>query len=195
MIKGGWIIYDTENYTSKCPHCHMQYCNWKSDDNPLLIHQYLSPLCPFVLSSNPFNSNPIPIRKVCEQFTDEDIKNAESQPYIGLVQTKYNSFYLVSDRQTSFNGFTHNHLVNTNELAIQGFFYRNRDRSIECFYCARKMFFWNQIFRTNQYFKNLHSSARCRYIQQLNDHDLETSNQQGKMSSINICFNIFFYRF
>ncbi|CAF4352188.1 unnamed protein product, partial [Rotaria sordida] len=38
MIKGGWIISDTEDY-SKCPHCHMHYYNWKSNDNPLIIHK------------------------------------------------------------------------------------------------------------------------------------------------------------
>ncbi|CAF5226354.1 unnamed protein product, partial [Rotaria magnacalcarata] len=88
LTQGGWVISETDGY-SKCPHCQVHYCNWNMNDNPLLVHKYLSPLCLFVLSPNPFNSNPIPIRKIAEHFTDEDIINAESQPYNGLVQPRY----------------------------------------------------------------------------------------------------------
>ncbi len=153
----------------------MKYYNWKSDDDPLLIHKYLSPFCLFVLSLNPFNSNPISIRKVEEQFTDDDIENAESRPYVGLVQTRYQSIFSVSDRQISFNRFPGDCPIDSNELAISGFYYTNHGRLIKCFYCKSCVL----VSRRNSRLIHLHS--RCRYIQQLNDHDPEPSVQQGKI--------------
>ena len=53
----------------------MEYYNWKNNDNPFNIHKYLSPLCLFVLSPNPFNFNSIPIKTMEEVFSDEYIMN------------------------------------------------------------------------------------------------------------------------
>jgi baculoviral IAP repeat-containing protein 7/8 len=180
MIRGGWIKSDTEDH-SKCPHCHMQYYNWKSDDNPWLIHQHLSPLCLFILSPNPFNSNRIPIRKPHEQFTDEDIENAESQPYTGLVQSRHESHFLVTDRRNSFNRFPGGCPSNADELATSGFYYTNRGGRIKCFYCERRVLVWNPDSQSSQYFKHLHLPTQCRYMRQMNDHDPESSSQSGQI--------------
>jgi hypothetical protein len=181
ITKGGWIISDKEDHTSRCHHCHMEYYNWKSDDNPFMIHQHLSPLCLFILSPNPFNSNSIPIRKVGEQFTGEDIENAESRPYAGLVQARHESFSRVSDRQISFDRFPHDYPINIDQLAMSGFFYTNHGRFIRCFYCKCCALVPNRSSQSNQYFRPLHLLSRCRYIQQLNDVDPEPSIQQGNI--------------
>ncbi|CAF0910342.1 unnamed protein product [Rotaria sordida] len=177
MTKGGWIISDTENY-SKCPHCHMHYYNWKSNDNPLIIHKYLSPLCLFVLASNPFNSNPVPIRTMKENFTDTDIINAESQPYDGLVQSKYESVFMLSERQRSFESYPGGCPINAHELAISGLYYPNRGRFIKCFYCKRSIPAVNSSSRSHPYLKDLHCLFPCRYVRQLNDIDPEFSTRQ-----------------
>lgn len=186
MTEGGWITYDTENYTSQCPHCHMQYSQWKSDDNPLLIHQYLSPLCPFVLSSDPLNSNPATVTKAKEQYTDEVIATAELQPYVGLVQTRHGSNSLVSTRQTSFSAFPRNCRVNTDELATNGFSYNHRHRCMQCFYCTRMIFISGRISGFKDYSRQLHPASQCRYVQQLNDHDPVRSIGQGKILNVKI---------
>jgi hypothetical protein len=179
MAEGGWIIYGMEDYTSQCPHCYMQYSQWKSDDDPLLIHRYLSPLCPFVLSLNPFNESPATVRQAKEQYTDEVIAAAESQPYDGLVRNRNETNSTISNRQMSFGTFPQNHQVNTNELATNGFSYNHRHRSMHCFYCTRTLFIPNRISGINYYSRQLHPPSRCRYVQQLNDHDPVTSIQQG----------------
>ncbi|CAF4815128.1 unnamed protein product, partial [Rotaria sp. Silwood1] len=153
MTKGGWIIYAEEDY-SMCPHCHICYYDWKPNDNPLVIHKYLSPLCLFVLALNPFHSNSIPIRTIRENFTDEDIINAESQPYDGLVQSKHESFFMVSQRQLSFENFPGGCPINAQELAKSG--------------CIPAV---HRRKRSHPYLTDLHSFLPCRYARQLNDID------------------------
>ena len=184
-------MYDTEDYTSQCPHCHMQYSQWKSDDNPLLIHRHLSPLCPFVLSSNPFHSNPATLQKANEQYTDEIIADAAEKPYAGLVQTKHGSNSLVSTRQTSFASFPSNYEVTTDELANNGFSYDHRDKSVQCFYCRQTILTSSRMPRLNRYLRQRHRSSQCRYVLQLNDNDPGKSIRQGKILNIKILHRYF----
>ncbi|CAF2377764.1 unnamed protein product [Rotaria sp. Silwood2] len=177
LTKGGWILYGTEDY-SKCPHCHIYYYNWKPNDNPLVIHKYLSPLCLFVLALNPFNSNPIPIRTTKENFTDENIIDAESQPYDGLVQTRYESVFMLSKRQKSFETFPGGCPINAHELAISGWYYPNTSIFIKCFYCKRSVPAIHSSLRPHPYLKDLHRLFPCRYVRQLNDIDSQLPIQQ-----------------
>ncbi|CAF1351461.1 unnamed protein product [Adineta steineri] len=175
ITRGGWIIYD--NY-SKCPHCHIQYNNWKSDDNPLDIHKYLSPLCLFVLSTNPFNYERIPIKKMDEEFTDEFIINAASQPYTGLVRARHESGHTISDRLNSFEQFPDHGSNDTNELAISGIYYDNRTKTIKCFYCESNMRIINGDSSFTQCFQHLHRVSNCHYIKQINDVNSHSLKQQ-----------------
>lgn len=181
MIKGGWSKSDTEDDTSECSYCGMKYNNWKSDDNPLTIHRCLSPLCPFVLSLNPFNSNSIPIRPIHEQFTDENIQNAKSRPYVGLVQTKHHSVSQLAARELSFQRLSSNSSIDSEQLARSGYFYTNCGRYIRCFYCNFRVSVTQESSQLNQSFRYLHYALRCRYTQQLNDTDPHLSMQQGKI--------------
>ena len=179
IFKGGWIISNVGDY-SKCPHCHMEYYSWQSDDNPLIIHKYLSPYCLFVLSQNPFISNPIPIRKVEEVFTNEEILNAESKPYAGLVRPKYESMFAVWERKNSFDRFPGGCPFNVDELARDGLYYTNRGRVVKCFYCKSRVYVFNSISSHNSHLMHLHSLSQCRYMEQLKDCDLQNSKRQGK---------------
>ncbi|CAF3361255.1 unnamed protein product [Rotaria socialis] len=177
LTQGGWVISETDGY-SKCPHCQVHYCNWNMNDNPLLIHKYLSPLCLFVLSPNPFNSNPIPIRKIAEHFTDEDIINAESQPYNGLVQQRHEWMSSIFQRQNSFQRYPGGCPTNAYELAKSGFYYTNHGRFITCFYCRNNIFAFIPRTRSDRYLEHLPHLFPCRYIQQFNDVDSESWTHQ-----------------
>ncbi|CAF1092201.1 unnamed protein product [Rotaria sordida] len=177
MTIGGFIISEKDDY-SKCPHCHIQYYNWKSNDNPLIIHKYLSPNCLFVLSQNPFNLNPVPIKKIEEIFTDEDIINAQSQPYTGLVQSRYGSMSVVCQRKHSFERFPGGCPTDAHQLAISGWYYTNYGRNIKCFYCERYAFPLNIHQRSHPYLNLLHRFSSCRYIRQLNEFDSQSSTRQ-----------------
>lgn len=152
----------------------------------MLTHQYLSPLCLFVLSINPLNANSIPVIKAREQFTDENIAQAGSQPYNGLVKSNYGSISQLSARRTSLDRFPGGCPSNADELAECGFYYPNCGTSIRCFYCKRGMIIWNRNSRFLQCITNLHRVSQCRYIKQLNDHDPVQTSQQRKFLNINI---------
>ncbi len=183
IIKGGWIIYD--DY-SRCPHCRMIYYNWKLNDDPFLIHKYLSPLCLFILSSNPFHPNEIPIRKVQEQFTDEDIENVKTRPYNGLVPSKHSLMCSISNRLMSFNECPDGCPDNASELAKAGFYYTNYGKFIQCFYCKRIFSVKSLSSQFGEYLKSHRRFGRCYYTEQLNDSDPEGSVQEGIFQSIYI---------
>lgn len=183
LIKGGWMMSNT-NYYFTCPHCNVCYYNWNINDNPLAIHKYLSPLCLFVLSTNPFISNSIPIKKVEEHFTDEDIINAETQPYVGLVRSKHDTMESIAQRQKTFERYPGGCPVNSYDLAKSGLYYANRRRSIICFYCKIKILVFIDRARSDRYLKNFHRLIPCRYIEQLNDIDPEITIRDGKIYNI-----------
>lgn len=184
MAEGGWMVHDGENDSAQCPHCHMQYSKWKSDDDPLLIHRHLSPLCPFVLSTNPLNSRSIPVRETREQFTDEFINAAKSQSYAGLVPTEHDPNSSIAHRQASFQTFPYRNSINTDALAISGFYYISRQRSIQCFYCKRMISVVNQMPWFVYYSRLSHASSGCFYAQQLNDRAPALLTPPSKNSSI-----------
>ena len=179
LSKGGWMLSASEEYITKCPHCCMEYSNWKSDDDPLAIHKYLSPLCLFVLSSNPFGLNPIPIRKVEEQYTDQVIDNAEFRPYDGLAKAKHNRYSEVINRINSFEEVPHYCPNDALDLALSGFYYGNG--KIACFYCSRSLSVRNSSTALYHCFINIHKRSGCRYSQQINDNGRRLSIQQSNI--------------
>lgn len=179
MIRGGLIKFENDKY-SKCPHCNMQYYDWKSDDNPLLVHKHLSPLCLFVLSSNPFNSNRIPISKTQEYYTDEYIENASSQPYAGLVRRGSDSGLNVLERRASFNRFPGGCPNDADHMAFFGLYY-TRDNKIRCFYCKFSIPILSGFLRYYKLFVSFHLRSKCPYIQQMNENDPEPSIEQSKV--------------
>jgi hypothetical protein len=195
LADGGWIICADDDNVSQCPHCFMQYSQWESNDNPLLIHQQLSPLCLFALSSNPLHENPATLKKTGEQYSDEVINGAASQSYDGVVLVKHETNSGITNRQRSFDSFPHNHQINTDELAINGFSYNDRHRCMQCFYCKRTMLISERTPRINCYSKQLHLACRCPYAQQFHDHDPVRSIQQGKIFNLKIFHRYFLLQF
>ena len=118
--------------------------------------------------------------KARELFTDENIAQAEFQPYNGLVESNYESFSELSARRTSFDSFPGGCPSYADELAKWGFYYPNCGRSIRCFYCKRRMPIWNHNSLSLQCIKSVHRASKCRYIMQLNDHDPVQTSQPSK---------------
>ncbi|UJR10742.1 hypothetical protein I4U23_014930 [Adineta vaga] len=176
ITAAGWIKYN--NYF-KCPHCYMKYDSWEANDDPLFIHKQLSPLCLFVLSTNPFNSHSIPTKEAEEHYTDEDIENAELQPYKGLVQTRPGSMSEISERLKSFQHFPTDFSSIAEDLAMSGIYFISQYGYIQCFYCKFVKFIRNQNIKSIECFKSLHHLSSCRYIQQMKDNALQVSTEQA----------------
>ncbi|CAF4770205.1 unnamed protein product, partial [Rotaria magnacalcarata] len=121
---------------------------------------------------------PIPIRKIAEHFTDEDIINAESQPYNGLVQPRYEWMSSIFQRQNSFQRYPGGFPTNAYELAKSGFYYTNHGRLITCFYCRNNTFAFIPRARSDRYLEHLSHLFPCRYIQQFNDIDSKSWTHQ-----------------
>lgn len=186
MIIGGWNKSNTDDNLTVCSHCHMQYKDWKSGDNPFEIHLHLSPFCPFILAKKPFGENSIPIRSVHDQFSNSDIQNANLKPYGGVVKTKQKSVFEIWKRINSFGKSPANPSINVEEIAKAGFFITQSGTHFQCYYCNFRVSITNQTQETIQNLVRLHNQSRCPYAQQLNDIDSYPSNEQGKLSDINI---------
>ena len=180
MNDAGWIVSDPENNISQCPHCHVQYSKWKAGDDPRMIHRFLAPLCPFVLAENPSSSYSIPQNSTENVYTNDFIRNADTQPYDGVVRTKDHPYSIVTNRQNSFARFPRNHLIDTRQLANQGFYYVPFPSCIKCFYCSYTLPIQNVGMRSAPVIKLLHLHFGCRYGEQVNDHDPTPSIAQSR---------------
>jgi hypothetical protein len=81
-----------------------------------------------------------------------------------LFKTKMERILQFRTDKISFGTFPHNHQVNTNELATNGFSYNDRHKSMQCFYCTQTLFIPNRISGINHYSKQLYPLFRCRYM-------------------------------
>lgn len=183
MFKGGWLNCDTNNGTTQCLYCHVQYSQWKTGDNPLAIHQSLAPLCPFVLSSNPLTTNEIQKIQLKEYFTDEVIQNAASQPYNGLTPAAYDDVKsMITNRLKSFDAQSDDIQLDVAKWAKNGLCYNAQNRTIECFYCGLKIsgVFYDDDHLHIDVFNRLHWLSSCMYIKQLKDRDPVASTCKSK---------------
>lgn len=181
LSQAGWIPH-TDYY--ECPHCHMRYQPWDVDDDPLSIHKQLSPLCLFVLSTNPFRSGSIPMVTTEQFFTDEDIENAHRRPYRGLVKAQPKPMSKISERIKSFEN-SPAHVSNVaDELARSGIYFHERTKSLHCFHCKLYLRLNGPNASPIESFIRAHSIWKCQYMRQMEDKDLQNSAHQGKYPSI-----------
>ena len=182
LTKSGWIPYN-DHY--ECPHCHMRYRPWDVDVDPLSIHKQLSPLCLFVLSTNPFQPGLVPMVTAAQLFTDEDIENADQQPYRGLVKAQHKPMSQICNRIKSFEDSPADVLDVANDLAQSGIYFDKNKKFLRCFHCELCLGLdGSNASSVESFFKNTHSVVNCRYILQMNDNGLQNLKYQGRYSSI-----------
>ncbi|CAF2402152.1 unnamed protein product [Rotaria sp. Silwood2] len=136
MITAGWYLSRTKgrDYTI-CLYCGVERNNWNYDDNPWRVHQELSPSCPFILSSNPMEPSSVPIKRLCEIFTKEEIIYYVAQPNSSMI-LKSNSYYsLPPNRYASFSKFPDGTPRNIEELVKSGFYYCGIGTRLQCYHC------------------------------------------------------------
>ncbi|CAF0944631.1 unnamed protein product [Adineta ricciae] len=177
LTKSGLIPYN-DHY--ECPHCHMRYRPWDVDDDPLSIHKHLSPLCLFVLSTNPFPPSSIPMITTEQLFTDEDIENADRQPYRGLVKAQHKPMSQISDRIKSFENSPAYASNVANDLAYSGIYLNKNKKFLHCFHCKLHLRLGIPNASSVESLKKNHSVIDCRYILQMNDNGLR--NPKGQAS-------------
>jgi hypothetical protein len=152
-----------------CPHCHVEYDQWQSTDNPLQIHRSLSPRCLFLLSPNPLNLPAgIPIPTAEQQFPLSVINAASGQPSNGLAKASNSEFSAVSIRIQSFDDFPGGLPSNTDALATGGFYFDASRRRVRCFYCND----WRSISSSGGVTPISCHRPRCSYNQQNKDLEL-----------------------
>ncbi|CAF2117534.1 unnamed protein product [Rotaria magnacalcarata] len=136
MIEGGWCRNSRMSPDCTiCLYCGIEYHNWNTNDNPLNIHQRLSPSCRFVRLSRQMYSSSLPTKPLSEVLTKEIVANAVTERNSKLIVTSRSYFSLPQNRQTSLNTFPGGLPKNAEDIIRSGFYYSGKSTNLQCYNC------------------------------------------------------------
>lgn len=123
MIEAGFFSCNVGDRVI-CIYCNLICQQWTPDtDNPLEVHQSLSPRCPFITAHQ---------KKMTQQASSSSSSQATSQGVSTTFQAEYAE---VSHREASFARWPANSDCPGDTLAQAGFFYTGRGTTVACFSC------------------------------------------------------------
>ncbi|CAF1080368.1 unnamed protein product, partial [Didymodactylos carnosus] len=164
MIDSGFC-YSGNGKEIVCFYCDLTHDHLTASDNPMTIHQTLSPNCPYVVSNYKkyIQLNSIPAT------ADSDSGSLVSRGYYGIMQCSISPYKCLSARTASFLKWPAGAFPNASEAAKAGFYYSEEDSKIKCFCCGSSPPEWNPTHDPTA--NHLRWFPACTYAQQLNDSD------------------------
>lgn len=109
-----------------CLYCKKAFTGWKSEHNPLRVHEIFSPKCVFI-SNNRNRSTPS--SPIIDTLPREEKVSPSTHPMAELPE-RINSF----DNWPSVSP-----APSADTLASAGLFYTGQNRDVECFFCRHRM--------------------------------------------------------
>jgi baculoviral IAP repeat-containing protein 1 len=125
--------YTNVGDTAFCNACDLQVSNWTRDTKPFTVHAQRSPMCTFVRSMQPANTNVIPLSPTDGEKPPKrpKIDNSHVSDLDILVETEI----LKEVRKRTFSHYPHRSSPTAAQMMAAGFFSCNINDRVICLYC------------------------------------------------------------
>lgn len=151
MKEAGWFVVQNQagQWIAACLYCRKAVTGWKSEHNPLKVHQVISPQCIFI--SNIRN------RSTSSSMIIDALPPAEK------VSPSLHPMAELPKRIQSFETWPPMYPIPSVEILINaGLFYTGVNRQVECFFCHHRM----SITRADNDLMLAHTDG-CKYAEHL----------------------------
>jgi hypothetical protein len=170
-----------------CLYCNIICQQWKKDiDDPVEVHETISPKCPYVLSMLIQQEGPSSVLIVNETSTNNNDNAALLLNNINRIQCDqivYTSpchvgYASIPSRKATFETWANESSPSVDDLVRAGFFYTGAKNIITCFYCNGSLQNWGK--NDNPLIEHIRWFPHCQYAKQLGGNDLYNKVQETK---------------
>lgn len=171
MLSNGWRLDTTKSPDStSCFYCTAEHSNWQPNDNPLAVHQQLSPCCPFLLSSSSAPKSTI-LKNRAPIFFDTRREANQFDP--NIIQRSSSIYSDLRKRRDSFPNHLRTQFIDIEAVVKSGFYYNASARIIQCFHCESSITNIQNIAPSHINARHYRIAPHCAYVSAL-DHETET---------------------
>ncbi|CAF1026043.1 unnamed protein product [Didymodactylos carnosus] len=175
MIEAGWFYCGKKDLVI-CIYCGMTHSNWKPENDPLKIHQSLSPNCLYTtFKAKEFGTQSnIPILNSNATSSAPKAHGNVSRMYY------YSEYAEVSKRQKSFKKWPNEPILDVEQIAKAGFYFTGTGKTIQCFCCGGFLLDFEST--DDPIAKHIENFPYCEYMKHLsNDHSNSGTHQTKRM--------------
>ncbi|CAF1531506.1 unnamed protein product [Didymodactylos carnosus] len=160
MIGAGWF-YSGKKDLVICIYCGMTHSNWKPENNPLKIHQSLSPNCLYIT----FKSKEFGTQSNI-QILNSNAASSASKAHRNVSRMYCCSEYAeVLKRQKSFQKWPNEPISDVEQVAKAGFYFTGTDKTIQCFCCGGFLLDFEST--DNPIARHIENFPYCEYMKHL----------------------------
>ena len=124
-----------EGHSTKCRYCGVEYKDWQSGDDPKVIHDSLSPLCPFLQASQPMSPSSVRLQSSETFFRTQTPPSGVNILPLPFLQRSKAQYALPPRREATFASFHGGAPDNTESLVKSGFYYTGVGTYVRCYQC------------------------------------------------------------
>ena len=136
MILGGWERdASKEGHATKCRYCGVEYKDWQSGDDPQVMHDLWSPLCPFLQASQPMSPSPTILQSPEIFFRTQTAGSDMNILPMPFLRPSTAHYAVPPDRDASFATFCGVAPDLRASLIKSGFYHTGVGRHVRCYNC------------------------------------------------------------